>query len=86
MCAGGISSRGVVEEQDDILIPSIVRPWWVYIILPKVKSVYSCDIAHLHHAWEVYTNGGKTVTAAKRALLITCELVDHKVLGDPSDV
>lgn len=28
-------------------------------------------LAHLHHAWEMYTNGGKTVAAAKRALLIT---------------
>ena len=42
--------------------------------------MYSCDIAHLHHAWEVYTNGGKTVTAAKRALLVTCELVDDRPL------
>jgi len=27
-------------------------------------------LAHLHHAWEIYNNEGKTVAAAKRALLV----------------
>lgn len=80
VCAGGVSPCRIVEEQDDILVSSIVRPWWVSIILPEVKIMYSSDLAHLHHAWEVYTNGGKTVNAAKRALLITCELVDDGLL------
>lgn len=47
---------------------------------PEVKAVYSCVIAHLHHAWEMYTNGGKTATAAKRALLITREPIDDRPL------
>lgn len=42
---------------------------------PRTSLCVYAILAHLHHAWEVYTNGGKTVTAAKRALLITCELV-----------
>jgi len=42
---------------------------------PRNKMIFLSPLlfglAHLHHAWEVYTNGGKTATAAKRALLIT---------------
>ena len=43
-----------------------------FIIL-KVKGAYLCDVAHFHHAWEMYTNGGKTLAAAKRAMLVTRE-------------
>lgn len=86
MRASGVSPCRIVKEQDDILIPSIVWPWWVYTVLPEVKVVCSCDTAHLHHGWEVYTNEGKTVTAAKRALLVTCEVVYDESLEIRSDV
>ena len=50
------------------------------IIFAEIKEAHLCCTAHLHHAWEMYANGGKTVAAAKRALLVTCELVDDRPL------